>query len=261
MMRYWNRNLISTTERLPTSAGTSGIYDLVSHKIYKEEGIWPEPGIVTDGLIMHLDAGNSSSYPGSGTTWSDLSGNSNDGTLTNGPAFDSADGGSIVFDGANDYADVSGSTTVSAATFLAWMRLDDLSQTSYTGIVFSRSSTAVSGMNFYSSTENIGYHWNDASNTYSWNSGLTAPSQEWCMAAVTVASSVATAYLFKSSGTTSATNSVSHGSTTLDAIKVGADAGTGRYFDGRISVAMIYNKALSSNELERNYNALKGRYL
>ena len=53
---------------------------------------------------MHLDAGNSSSYSGTGTTWSDLSGNGNHATLVNGPTYSSADGGAIVFDGSNDYA-------------------------------------------------------------------------------------------------------------------------------------------------------------
>ena len=225
-------------------------------------GRYVTPTIVQDGLILHLDAANTNSYSGSGTTWTDLSGNSNNGTLTNGPTFSTDNGGVIVFDGSNDYVDVSGSTTVSAATFLAWIRLDDLSQTSYTGIVFSRNpSGSISGMNFYSATENIGYHWNDASNTYSWDSGLTVPDQEWCMVALTVSSSSATAYLFRSSGMTSATNSVSHGSTTLDAIKVGADVPTNRYLDGRIGVAMVYNKALTESEVEQNYNALKGRYL
>jgi hypothetical protein len=59
--------------------------------------------IVTDGLVLHLDAANSLSYPKSGTVWSDLSGNGNNGTLINGPTFDSGNGGSIVFDGVNDY--------------------------------------------------------------------------------------------------------------------------------------------------------------
>ena len=115
-------------------------------------------------------------------------------------------------------------------------------------------------MNFYTTTENVGYHWNNASNTWGWNSGVTVPNQEWCMIAITVTSSVATAYLFGSSGTNSATNTVSHGSTTLNAIKVGADVSTNRYFDGRISVAMVYNKALTASELTQNFNALKGRY-
>ncbi len=61
------------------------------------------PKIVTDGLVLALDAANSKSYPGSGTAWNDISGNSNNGTLTNGPTFSSADGGSILFDGTNDY--------------------------------------------------------------------------------------------------------------------------------------------------------------
>ncbi len=54
--------------------------------------------IVTDGLVLHLDAGNIKSYPGTGTTWTDLSGYGSNGTLTTGPTFDSANGGSIAFD-------------------------------------------------------------------------------------------------------------------------------------------------------------------
>ena len=57
--------------------------------------------IVTDGLVFYVDAGNNKSYPGSGTTCTDLVGG-NDGTLTNGPTFNSANGGNILFDGSND---------------------------------------------------------------------------------------------------------------------------------------------------------------
>ena len=68
------------------------------------------PRIVTDGLVLALDAGNPKSYPGSGTTWTDLSGNGNNGTLTNGPTYSSANGGSIVFDGVDDYAEITDSS-------------------------------------------------------------------------------------------------------------------------------------------------------
>ena len=61
------------------------------------------PKIVTNGLVLALDAANTKSYPGSGTVWSDLTPNGNNGALTNGPTFNSANGGSIVFDGTNDY--------------------------------------------------------------------------------------------------------------------------------------------------------------
>jgi hypothetical protein len=61
------------------------------------------PSIVTSGLVLCLDAANKRSYPGSGTSWLDVSGNGNNGTLTNGPTFDSGNNGSIVFDGVNDF--------------------------------------------------------------------------------------------------------------------------------------------------------------
>jgi hypothetical protein len=66
--------------------------------------IYIPPPIIRNGLVLELDAGNNLSYPGSGTTWSDLSGNGYNSTLTNGPTFNSANGGGIVFDGTNDYA-------------------------------------------------------------------------------------------------------------------------------------------------------------
>jgi hypothetical protein len=66
-------------------------------------GVYAGPEINESGLVLCLDAGNTKSYPGSGTTWTDLSGNGNTGTLVNGPTYSSANGGSIVFDGSNDY--------------------------------------------------------------------------------------------------------------------------------------------------------------
>ena len=65
------------------------------------------PRIVRNGLVLQLDAAQRTSYSGSGTAWNDLSGNGNNGTLTNSPTFSSANGGSIVFDGVNDYAQTS----------------------------------------------------------------------------------------------------------------------------------------------------------
>jgi hypothetical protein len=62
------------------------------------------PPIVTDGLVLCLDAANPLSYPGSGTAWNDLSGQGNSGTLINGTSFNSQNSGIIVFDGSDDYA-------------------------------------------------------------------------------------------------------------------------------------------------------------
>ena len=69
--------------------------------------IFYNPRTITDGLVLCLDAANRKSYPGSGTTWTDLSGRGNTGTLTNGPTYSSANGGSIVFDGTDDIVNTS----------------------------------------------------------------------------------------------------------------------------------------------------------
>jgi hypothetical protein len=218
-----------------------------------------ELSVVTDGLVLHLDAGDSSSYGGTGTAWSDLSASGNDGTLTNMDAtnYSSSDGGYFGFNGSNEYVDVSGSETLSAATLLVWCYKNG-NQGAGTSFIFSRSSYAT-GLSFRSNQ--VGYTWNSASNTYGWGSGLYTPNYEWFMQAITVTSTSATAYLFRDSAITSATNSVSHSSATMDTINVGRDsASVGRYFNGRISVAMMYDRALSSTELTQNFDALKGRY-
>ena len=69
-------------------------------------GLAHSPKIVTNGLVLCLDAGNTKSYPGSGTAWTDLSGRGNNGTLTNGPTYSSTNGGSVVFDAVDDYVTV-----------------------------------------------------------------------------------------------------------------------------------------------------------
>ena len=219
----------------------------------------PTSGIITDGLQLYLDAGNASSYPGSGTTWTDLSGNGRDGTLTGGPTYDSANGGSIVFDGSNDYVQCSGSFTTTAATFIVWMKRGIFAD-QYDGILFSRG-TNTTGIHFQSSS-NLAYTWNDAANTYGWGSGLVIPTSEWAMCAVSVTSSAATAYLYKTGNSiTSATNTVTHGSTTLDDIKVAKDDGNeSRLYLGNIAQALIYNRALTQAELTANYNVDKARY-
>jgi len=215
------------------------------------------PQIVTNGLILCLDAANIKSYPGSGTTWTDLSTNSNNGTLTNGPTFSSANGGSIVFDGIDDYAQCSANTSVTTATFLVWMYRNG-SQVDFTGILMSRGATA-NGLNFNGTSNQIGYHWNSDANAHYWGSGLTVPNLTWCMIAVSVSTSSATAYLCQSSGITTATNILNHPSVTLSSTRVGYDINF-RYFKGQIAQALIYNRGLTADEVAQNFNATRGRF-
>lgn len=83
------------------------------------------PSIVTSGLVMNLDAGFVSSYPKTGTTWKDLSGNGYNGTLVNGPTYSTDGGGSISFDGTDDYVSlpINSSFNTSSITFEVWANL------------------------------------------------------------------------------------------------------------------------------------------
>jgi hypothetical protein len=74
------------------------------------------PKIVTDGLVLYLDAANTRSYPGSGFVWTDLSRNGNSGTLINGPTFDNSNGGRINFDGINDGVNLGSSSSLQFST-------------------------------------------------------------------------------------------------------------------------------------------------
>jgi hypothetical protein len=213
--------------------------------------------VVTTGLQLYLDAGNASSYPGSGTTWTDLTVNGRNGTLTNGPTYSATNGGSIVFDGTNDFVQCTGSLTVTAATFVTWIRRNG-NQSQYDGILFSRG-TNTTGTNFQVSNQ-LGYHWNDAGNTYNWQSGLTIPNATWCMVAVSVTNTAATAYLCQSSGITTATNTVNHSSSVLNDIKLAQDDAGSRFYNGNIAIAQLYNIALSAEQISTNFAADRGRF-
>jgi hypothetical protein len=213
--------------------------------------------VVTTGLQLYLDAGNASSYPGSGTTWTDLTVNGRNGTLTGGPTYSATNGGSIVFDGTDDFVQCTGSLTVTAATFVTWIRRNG-NQGQYDGILFSRG-TSVTGMNFQVSNQ-LGYHWNGTGNTFGWQSGLTIPDLTWCMVAVSVTSSAATAYLCQASGITTATNTVSHTSSVIDDIKIARDEFSTRYFNGNIAIAQLYNIALTADQVSQNFTADRARF-
>ena len=112
------------------------------------------------------------------------------------------------------------------------------------------------------SNSSVGYHWRDAAATYNWNSGLITPNNEWAMIAVSVGPTAATAYLCKSSGITSATNTTAHASLSGLNFYIAVDPAnpTRRTFVGGIAIAMIYNEALSLDDITTNFNAQKSRF-
>jgi hypothetical protein len=238
------------------------------------------PKIVTDGLVLCLDAANSRSYPGSGTTWNDLSRNGNNGTLTNGPTFNSTNGGSIVFDGSNDYVNLESIRTqmltyTSSVTFDIVFNMTQWVNNFYNGILtLSRNPDPGAGTQAYL----LSYIDGGGSGKFVVQFGnsnglvgstLLSPSQ----IQTNTIYNFTTTY---SNGTGSLyqngilVNTVVNSTSTLYNINqnnffIGGDSrynpGTaGRYFNGLVYNAKIYNRALSATEIQQNYNAHKTRF-
>ena len=221
-------------------------------------GIAYNPRTITSGLVLCLDAANAKSYPGSGTTWTDLSGRGNTGTLTNGPTYNNANFGSIVFDGTNDYVSVENSNSLNPPTntLICWAK-SNTSTWNETGFLMSKRDVFVMHPNGSSTTVDYYYHLNN-----------TWVSQQINVSNITVWNMYACSW----DGTN--INAYLNGAIINSGVKIGplntSDTGVleigrddniaGRLLNGNISQVSIYNRALSAAEVSQNFNATRGRY-
>lgn len=232
-------------------------------------GFTGTPPIVTDGLVFVVDAANYESYPGSGTTWYDLSGNGNNGTLTNGPIFDSGNGGSIVFDGSNDYIRVPSAQSFIPTTNMTievWQYMEGRDST----ILMATDGNGANEVLLYNGWANLinekfGVAFNSPSVNTWLVSNITPPLNTWTHICVTKNGTTVSLYfntVFDNSNTQIGDVSVGVNSPLL--IGVDADSGNegnlGNYFEGNLSNIKIYNRVLSADEITQNYNALKSRF-
>ena len=228
--------------------------------------------IVIDSLFFCTDAANTKSYSGSGITWSDISGKGFTGTLTNMTDSNHTSGvsGYFTFDGTNESVSFSGSAKVSIPplTISAWIKRDG-NQDSWASPISGRQTSPAShcfNFNVYNNDE-LRYNWENQGSSWNYDASITIPNNEWVMCAVSVTSSAATLYMFELDGTVSkGTNTTTHNSGTFpyDAageFNIGQDNNGGsRYFDGDVSMGLVYSRALSQTELKQNFDATKHRY-
>jgi hypothetical protein len=220
------------------------------------------PRIVTDGLVLCLDAGNPKSYTGSGTTWTDLSGNGNNGTLTNSPTYLTDNGGIIDFNGSTNYADVTSSAlNLDVGSIELWIKSDDPTD-NLNQQIFARTNTSAGTFNIFKNTTNLfQFSIRLTTNTqYSIGSDSTATTN-WTHIVGTYDGTIQK--MFVNAIQQSTTNSISgtlNISGTL-AINIARQTTGTVYFDGKISTVRVYNKALTQQEIQQNYNALKGRHI
>jgi hypothetical protein len=230
------------------------------------------PRIVTDGLILYLDAANSKSYPGTGTLWNDLSGNNNTGTLTNGPTFSSANKGSIVFDGSDDVVNgtIAGSIFAGNFTQSAWVYKLNANQI-WQG-VFTNSSPQTNNtylMTFGNGSVTAPFNSVGANQVGVAENGIFLDIgthiNKWLYIIMTKSSSTLNIYCYKdgsllqNSGTIT-WNGGNFATTNNYQLARHWSAGGVIPLQGNISQVSIYNRALSPNEVSQNYNATKGRY-
>jgi hypothetical protein len=227
------------------------------------------PKIVTDGLVLALDAGNVKSYPGAGVFWYDKSGNNNNGTLTNGPTFNTGSLGSIVFDATDEWVNVSPNSTLnlsSQGTIGVWCYPNLLQQENYAGLIGMTIGGQYAQQSYY-------LHWRQADTIIQGGIGNNG---NYNVASCPLPTSIAWYnFVFTWNGSnvvlyqngvsvSSATQTVNAQSLSSD-VKIGGrmfypDAPGAGEFNGRISIAQIYNRGLTALEVQQNYNATKGRY-
>lgn len=231
------------------------------------------PKIVTDGLVLALDAANPRSYVSGSTVWTDLTANSYNGTLINGPTFSSTNGGSIQFDGTNDYVSLGTPAILNGLqlplTITCWVYNNVTNnrpnnfQTIY-GVYKSsnnlyslfRIDNAILRYYTSKSTGPLFYQYQDAFN-------ITANIWNFCAAVVygSIASPIVRVHLNTDFKTFNYSTLSANPDLTTD-FRLGNNqaVSTDEGLSGQISNFQIYNRALSAQEVLQNYNATKSRF-
>jgi len=229
------------------------------------------PIISTNGLVFCVDASNPQSILSGQTTWSDLSGNGNNGTLTNGPIYvPSGVSSSIRFDGVDDYVDCGYNTVLNPSnnlTFSQWVLrtiddsnirnpiemasgFDELYFVLFRGdLTPKRWQFGIrQSNNTYLEPQITGYLNLNQWYNFTFVANSADNSLKIYVNGIIESSSTVTTY--------NGTLKVNLGAT----LNIGADPNRSRYFGGNIASTQIYNRALSAQEVQQNFNALRGRY-
>ena len=217
------------------------------------------PKIVTDGLVLYLDAANTRSYPGTGTTWSDLSRGGNNGILTNGPTFSSANGGSIVFDGSNDYVDLGNSnifTPTGNFSISAWFRQN--AGTGGTRYIFGKDNNDNIGT--YAIYLSLDFIFLTSArpmviNDKRYDDGI------WHHAVCTVNSSGKDVYIdgVKKNTTQGSLAAYPIGTSAAN-LNIGRKGNGTSYLNGGVAMVSLYNRVLTQQEVQQNFNATRTRF-
>jgi hypothetical protein len=230
--------------------------------------VFAGPNAVENGLILCLDAANSKSYPGSGTTWTDLSGNGNNGTLVNGPTYSANNNGYLSVDGGSQYIIIvntnypsSVSDAFSVESFLNIPSDATWSDGTNYGNILTRGTYAGShGLARLVSDNDIAF-WVRGDSGLGYASA-TIGRDRWYHCIGTWSGSTAKIYIDGSLVSSSNLSLAGSFESTVwyIASTQGLAGAVGNRFKGSVANAKIYNRELSDLEVKQNFNALRGRF-
>lgn len=224
--------------------------------------------IVTNGLILNLDAANYKSYPGSGTTWTDISSDSNNSTLTNGPTYNNANGGSIVFDGIDDNVQRSALQVGNNFTVCVWARPN----------ATTRKTLVANSYNYNGASTTEGFLFNIGNNgtdlflalgrdlQYRVSQTGLVSANTWFYGCASYNGTTIKLY-FNGTETNYSGEGGSPFSITYNSQPLylgywvnNGNVYSGDIYAGRIGLTQIYNRALTATEILQNFNSSRARF-
>lgn len=219
-------------------------------------GLNHSPRIITNGLVLALDAGNAKSYSGSGTTWTDLSGNGNNGTLISSPTYNAS--GYFTFNGVS-YVSVGNDSSLQLAsngTVTCWFNTSSPGS-GFRGLITKQFAYGL----FLNSGVLSTYDWTVGERS----TGINLANGLWNFVALTFTNYNATTpsnnaiVYYNGSAILTTTIKLSNNGNAAEFAR-GGSTGGGQLLNGSISSGCIYNRALTADEIQQNFNAIRGRF-
>jgi hypothetical protein len=218
------------------------------------------PRIVTSGLVLNLDAADRNSYPGSGTTWKDMSGNNITGSLINSPTFNTSNGGNFGFV-TDDYVIMEENSALNTQTpsVEVWFKTNSINQS---GFWFEKGQVNTQYSLFQ---ENESIVWRQCTPFLQSQYTTTANyvnTTNWFQVVGTFISGDRRLYIsgvLANSDTQTGTIATNTNGMSIG-VYGGFNGGRGYYYNGNIAIVRVYNRVLSASEIRQNYNAQKARF-
>tara|TARA_R110000868_G_scaffold56067_4_gene173837 strand:- start:444 stop:1136 length:693 start_codon:yes stop_codon:yes gene_type:complete len=222
------------------------------------------PDIIQNGLVMYWDAGNPRSYPSTGTAWTDVSNNSATGTLTNNPTFSASNLGILVFNGSNQYVNSSFSFSPTTFTMGVWFKTNATVSAANIYVPMSKEGTNsgfglnILGSNFGNFNSQLEFFIGNGTgvNTVRYNTEAIVQDR-WYNIMASYNETLLRLYVNGIFVNNAVCSTISY---SVNAFNVARSVQFGRYLNGSVSSAQLYNTVLNDIEIFQNFNAQRSRF-